>query len=47
MPDVSRLHEDRRADALLDALARSRGCTSVGRVAEHLAHEVLDRALFR
>ncbi|MFD5819074.1 trypsin-like peptidase domain-containing protein [Streptomyces sp. NPDC127038] len=46
--DGGGLEGDRRADALLetlDALARSRGCTSVGRVVEHPAHELLDRAL--
>ncbi|MGW7200237.1 trypsin-like peptidase domain-containing protein [Streptomyces chryseus] len=29
----------------LDVLARARGCTTVGRVADHPAHAVLDRAL--
>ncbi|WP_327188345.1 trypsin-like peptidase domain-containing protein [Streptomyces xinghaiensis] len=29
----------------LDVLARARGCTTVGRVADHPAHTVLDRAL--
>ncbi len=47
--DASALR-DRRVPAeavreTLDVLARARGCTVVGRVADHPAHAVLDRAL--
>lgn len=47
--DVSVLRDERaRPRAVLDTLdvlARARGCTTVGRVADHPAHAVLDRAL--
>ncbi|WP_168713981.1 trypsin-like peptidase domain-containing protein [Streptomyces sp. A1136] len=47
--DVSMLREERsRPGAVLDTLdvlARARGCTTVGRVADHPAHAVLDGAL--
>ncbi|QIY59400.1 trypsin-like peptidase domain-containing protein [Streptomyces sp. RPA4-5] len=47
--DVSKLqNEEERTRAVLetlDVLARARGCTTVGRVTDHPAHAVLDRAL--
>ncbi|MEU0601643.1 serine protease [Streptomyces sp. NPDC006393] len=44
-PDAS---ADERVGAVLptlDALARARGCTAVGRVVDHPAHAILDRSL--
>ncbi|MFE9770551.1 serine protease [Streptomyces sp. NPDC005931] len=46
--EVSGLPGARRTDAVLetlDALARARGCTATGRLADHPAHAVLDRVL--
>ncbi|MFD5097497.1 trypsin-like peptidase domain-containing protein [Streptomyces albidochromogenes] len=47
--DVTPLREERARTRsvleTLDVLARARGCTSVGRVADHPAHAVLDQAL--
>ncbi|ARI51698.1 hypothetical protein A6E92_05640 [Streptomyces sp. S8] len=47
--DVSALGDERAREGAvletLDVLARARGCTSVGRVADHPAHAILDRAL--
>ncbi|MCF4137131.1 serine protease [Streptomyces sp. Tue 6430] len=47
--DMSALRDEqartRAVSETLDVLARARGCTTVGRVAEHPAHTVLDQAL--
>ncbi|MFP3989606.1 trypsin-like peptidase domain-containing protein [Streptomyces sp. E11-3] len=49
--DVSPLRDEqtrtRATLETLDVLARARGCTAVGRVVDHAAHAVLDRALAR
>lgn len=48
--DVGRLPVAARTEAVLetlDALARARGCTVVGRITDHPAHPVLDHALTR